>query len=113
MSGLNNPIWGALDKIFREMIKGYDSADLQQKEEIKKNAIDKFRRLKGKWCMSEELYEVYIEECLKAKRLLTEEEFIKLTPELGSYYPELENDIADFLVKVLQGCQSNQSNQSN
>lgn len=90
-----------LTKFLQPMIADYDSASEEQRKKIIADVSADYRGFTSKWSMSEGVYEVYINQCIIEKRILSLVEFIDQCPRIIKEYPHAEEEIVAFLVSKL------------
>lgn len=92
--------WGILSNIFRNMSKSDEGAN--PSKDIVSNLSSHFASFKDKWDMSDAVYNIYIESCLDAGRLLTLVEFIEKIPIMLDKNSEGKDEVVQFLLKKLK-----------
>ena len=91
--------WGILSKMFKNMIKLDEG--VKPDRDVVSDISRHFSSFKDKWDMSDAVYNVYIDCCLNAGRLLYLSEFIEMIPTLVEENPESKDEITKFLLKKL------------
>jgi hypothetical protein len=92
--------WGILSKMFTGMIQVDEGGPVSHDKVIEIRKA--FSGFKSKWDMTDAVYNVYIDCCLDAGRLLNQVEFIEKTPEISKKASKVVGDeIVKFLLKKL------------
>ena len=92
--------WGILAKMFENSITQDDGTE--SKKDVVSNVSRLFEGFKNKWDMSDSVYKLYIDSCLRVGRLLTLVEFIQALPSVLEEESTYKDEAIKFLLKKLE-----------
>jgi hypothetical protein len=93
--------WGILSNIFKTQMADVD-ANFARSDKVVSEIKSSFSTFKTKWDMTDAVYDLYVDSCLDARRLLTLPEFIKGIPKALEKDVAAKDDAVAFLLKKLE-----------
>ncbi len=90
--------WLLLEIMFKAKTREYKSSEQQKKQEIRQQARELVDSLRKKWEFPDNIYDLYIGECLEQEKLLYLSEFFLVMRRLVDEYPVVGESILDFLI---------------